>query len=68
VAKATGKAALASLVAVAALVAGVAVVAPGWEVAAMVGLAMVVVARHWSNLVRLVRGTENSLGQGAHPA
>jgi glycerol-3-phosphate acyltransferase PlsY len=68
VARLTGKAALASLFAVVALVAGVAVVAPPWEVAAVAGLAVVVVARHWSNIVRLVRGSEHPLGSGARPA
>jgi acyl phosphate:glycerol-3-phosphate acyltransferase len=69
VAKLTGKAALASLVAVVGLVAAVAVAGrPGWEVAAVGGLAVVVVARHWGNLVRMVRGTEHTLGQGARPA
>jgi glycerol-3-phosphate acyltransferase PlsY len=69
VARTTGKAALASLVAVVGLVAGVAVSDhPAWEVLAMTGLALVVLVRHRSNLVRLVHGTEHSLGGGARPA
>jgi glycerol-3-phosphate acyltransferase PlsY len=69
VARTTGKAAVASLVAVVGLVAGVAITGhPGWEVAAMTGLAAVVVVRHRSNLVRLVRGTEHSLGSGPQRA
>jgi acyl phosphate:glycerol-3-phosphate acyltransferase len=69
VARTTGKAAVASLVAVVGLVAGVAVTGhPGWEAAAMAALALVVVARHRSNLLRLVRGTEHSLDGGARPS
>lgn len=34
---------------------------PGWEVAAAAGVSAVVVLRHWSNLVRLVRGTEHTV-------
>lgn len=69
VAKLSGKAAMASLVAVVGLVAGVAIFGrPVWEVAAIGGLAVLVIARHWGNLVRMVRGTEHSLGQGARPA
>jgi glycerol-3-phosphate acyltransferase PlsY len=69
VARTTGKAAVASLVAVVGLVAGVVITGhPAWEVLAMAGLALIVVVRHRSNLVRLVHGTENSLGRGARPA
>jgi glycerol-3-phosphate acyltransferase PlsY len=62
VAKVTGKAALASLVAVIAFVGAVALLdRPAWEVVGVAAVALLVVARHWGNLVRLVRGTEPSL-------
>lgn len=38
---------------------------PGWEVAAAAGVSAVIVVRHRSNIVRLVRGTEHSVGSGA---
>jgi len=37
---------------------------PGWEVGTAAGVSAVVVARHWSNLVRLIRGTEQVVGHG----
>ena len=65
VAKAAGKASLASLLAAASLPVGVAVVGrPGWEVAAAAGLAAFVVLRHLPNIVRLARGEEASLRVG----
>ena len=39
----------------------------GWEIAAVGGLAVLVLARHWGNLVRLLRGTERPLGRGTSP-
>ena len=65
VAKAAGKASLASLVAVVALPVGVALTGrPGWEVAAAAGLGAFVVARHLPNILRLARGEEASLRVG----
>lgn len=62
VARAAGKAALASLVVAVGLPAGVALIGrPGWEVAAAAALAVFIVARHAGNIVRLVRGEERSL-------
>jgi glycerol-3-phosphate acyltransferase PlsY len=34
---------------------------PGWEVAVSAGVSAVVILRHWSNLVRLVHGTERAV-------
>jgi glycerol-3-phosphate acyltransferase PlsY len=67
VARLTGKAALASLVTVIGFVAAVALIgAPAWEVLAMAAVAVLILVRHWGNVVRLVRGSEHSL-QGAQP-
>jgi len=61
-AKATHKASLASLVAMALLPAGAAAAGrPGWEVAAVGGVAALVVVRHAHNLSRLMHGEEQSL-------
>ncbi|MGH9243783.1 MAG: glycerol-3-phosphate acyltransferase [Acidimicrobiales bacterium] len=61
-ARLTGKASLASLAAVVAMVPAVAVIGrPGWEIASVGLLATLIVARHWGNLVRLLRGTERTL-------
>lgn len=63
VAKLTGRASLGSLT-IAVLIPVLTALggAPGTEVLLLVALAAVVVARHASNIVRLVRGTEPSLG------
>jgi glycerol-3-phosphate acyltransferase PlsY len=54
---------LGSIVAVAVLPAAAgALGAPGREVAALAGLAVIVIARHWANLGRLWRGEEPHLG------
>ncbi len=36
--------------------------APGWEVACLAVLGALVVARHWSNLVRIIQGRERRVG------
>jgi glycerol-3-phosphate acyltransferase PlsY len=62
VARLTGKASLASLVVIGGVPAAVfALDRPGWERAGMGGLAVLVVARHAGNLVRLARGEEPTL-------
>jgi glycerol-3-phosphate acyltransferase PlsY len=67
VAKLTGKASLASLIAMVGLVPAVALLGrPAWEVLMVALLAAVVVARHWTNLVRLAQGTERPL-RGVQP-
>lgn len=67
VAKLSGKAALASLVAAAGFLAGVALAGrPAWEVVAVAGVALLILVRHWGNVVRLARGTEPSL-RGMQP-
>ena len=64
IARATGKASLASLVVIGATPAVVlALDRPAWEKFGMGGLAAVVVARHAGNLVRLARGDEPALEQ-----
>lgn len=58
----TGKAAVASLTAVATVVVGTALTADRpWETLAMTAVAALLVVRHRSNLQRLWRGTESSL-------
>lgn len=37
----------------------------GWEVAALAVLGALVVARHWSNLIRIIQGREHRLGGGS---
>ena len=62
VAKATRKAVLASLAMVAVVVVSIAVAGrPAWEVAALGGVAVLVVVRHRGNLARLRKGQEPSL-------
>lgn len=62
VSKTTKKASIASIVVTIGVPVGTAILgAPLWEILAMVGLAMLVVARHLPNLRRLRSGTENSL-------
>ena len=62
VAKVTGKASLASLLLVALVPVGVALTGrPGWEIAAVVALAVLVAARHAANVGRLLRGEEARL-------
>jgi glycerol-3-phosphate acyltransferase PlsY len=39
--------------------------APGWEVASLAVLGALLVARHWSNLRRIVQGREHRLGGGS---
>jgi glycerol-3-phosphate acyltransferase PlsY len=67
VVKLTGKASLASLLVIVGMVPAVALLGrPAWEVAMVAVLAAVVVARHWTNLVRLVQGTERPI-RGVQP-
>jgi glycerol-3-phosphate acyltransferase PlsY len=62
IAKVTGKASVASVVAVLAIPAGAAVERrPAWELAALGAVAVLVVLRHAPNLRRLARGEERSL-------
>jgi acyl phosphate:glycerol-3-phosphate acyltransferase len=62
VAKATGKASVASLTAVAVLPVGLAVTGrPAWELIGTLAVGAVVVLRHTSNLRALARGEERSL-------
>jgi glycerol-3-phosphate acyltransferase PlsY len=59
--KLTKKASLASLVIAVGLPVGVAIKgAPGWEVAAIVGINVLVIVRHLDNIKRLVGGRELS--------
>jgi glycerol-3-phosphate acyltransferase PlsY len=61
-AKVTGKASMASLVAVIVLPLGVAAIGrPAWELAVTLAIGAVVVLRHTSNLKALARGEERSL-------
>ena len=61
-AKVTGKASVASLVAVVVLPVGMAVTGrPAWELAATLAVGAVVVLRHTSNLKALARGEERTL-------
>ena len=61
-AKVTGKASVASLVAVAVLPVGAAIAGrPAWELAATLAIGAVVVLRHTSNLKALARGEERTL-------
>ncbi|MDQ1403972.1 MAG: acyl phosphate:glycerol-3-phosphate acyltransferase [Actinomycetota bacterium] len=62
VAKVTTKASLGSLAATVVLVIGVVVARrPAWEIAGVVGVVLLIVGRHRSNLARLARGEERSL-------
>jgi glycerol-3-phosphate acyltransferase PlsY len=62
IAKLTGKASLASVIAMVTIPAGAAIQhRPGWEPAALTAVAVLVVARHGPNLRRLARGEERSL-------
>lgn len=62
VSKMTKKASLASIAITVLMPAGMAVRgSPGWEIAATAGLGALVLARHWSNIRRLIRREELSL-------
>ncbi len=68
VSRLTGKAAIASIVAVVAAPVGLAIAgAPAWEFAAMVGLCSLLVVRHAGNIKRLLRREERGIGHGAAP-
>ena len=69
VSRLTGKAAIASIVAVVAAPVGLAIAgAPAWEFAAMVGLCSLLVVRHAGNIKRLLRREERGIGHGAAPS
>ena len=69
VSRLTGKAAIASIVAVIAAPVGLAIAgAPAWEFAAMVGLCSLLVVRHAGNIKRLLRREERGIGHGAAPS
>jgi len=58
----TGKAAIGSIIAVAMVPIGMTLTAsPGWEYAAVLGICGLIIARHRSNIVRLVRRQEHAL-------
>lgn len=64
VSKATGKAALGSVIAVALVPVGlIALAKPAWEFLAVAGLCALIVLKHWANIVRLIRHEEPSLHQ-----
>lgn len=64
VSKATGKAALGSVVAVVLVPIGLIVQrAPGWEFVAVAGLSALIVLKHAPNIVRMIRREEHSLSQ-----
>lgn len=65
VSKATGKAALGSVIAVALVPVGLVVLdKPAWEFVAVAGLCALILVKHADNIVRLVRREEHSLRQG----
>ncbi len=62
ISKATGKAALGSLLTVASVPIGLAALGrPAWEFAAMAGLCGLILVKHWRNFGRLIRREEPSL-------
>lgn len=62
IAKLTHKASLASIIAIVVIPTGAAIQRrPAWELAALLAVALLVVARHGPNLRRLARGEEQSL-------
>jgi glycerol-3-phosphate acyltransferase PlsY len=62
VSRLTGKAAVASIVVVALVPVGLAVAGdPAWEFAATAAVCLLIVAKHWRNVTRLVRRQEHSL-------
>lgn len=64
VTKATGKAALGSLVAVALVPVGLIVLGrPAWEFVAVAGVCALILVRHAGNILRLIRREEHSLSQ-----
>ena len=64
VSKATGKAALGSVIAVALVPTGLIVQeTPAWEFVAVAGLCALILVKHAGNIMRLIRHEEHSLGQ-----
>lgn len=66
VSKVTGKAAVGSMIAVALVPVGLAVLGrPAWEYIAVAGLSALILAKHWRNFVRIVKREEPALrGRG----
>jgi glycerol-3-phosphate acyltransferase PlsY len=66
VSKVTGKAAVGSMIAVALVPIGLAVLGrPAWEYIAVAGLSALILAKHWRNFVRIVKREEPALrGRG----
>lgn len=66
VSKVTGKAAIGSIVAVALVPPALVLFdTPGWEYVAVGALCVLIVAKHWPNVVRMLRREEHSLRSGA---
>jgi glycerol-3-phosphate acyltransferase PlsY len=64
VSRATGKASVASIVAVIAVPLGLLVTGtPLWEFGAAAALCALILVKHWDNITRLIRREEHSLGQ-----
>ncbi len=62
ISKVTGKAAVGSMVTVASVPVGLALLGrPAWEFAAMAGLCALILVKHWRNFGRLIRREEHSL-------
>ena len=62
VSRVTGKAAVGSLVAVALVPVGLAVLGtPAWEYAAVGGISLLILAKHWTNFARILRREEPEL-------
>ncbi len=62
ISKVTGKAAVGSMVTVASVPVGLALLGrPAWEFAAMAGLCALILVKHWRNFGRLIRREEPSL-------
>ena len=62
VSKVTGKAAVGSMVAVALVPVGLAVLGrPAWEYIAVAGLSALILAKHWPNFIRIVKREEPAL-------
>lgn len=66
VTKVTKKASLASIIVVPLVMVALAVLGtPAWEIAALIGLGLLIEIRHVSNIKRLIRGTEHAVTRDA---